>query len=53
VDEIIERIDNVRLSDVQELAGELFACERLSVAGVGSDQGTFDAALRSLEGVAP
>jgi predicted Zn-dependent peptidase len=52
VDEIIERIDDVGLSDLQELARELFSRERLSVAGVGSDQGTFDAALRPLEGVA-
>jgi predicted Zn-dependent peptidase len=52
VDEIIERIDAVELSDLCELAGELFACERLSVAGVGTDKDTFDAALRPLEGVA-
>ncbi len=52
VDEIIDRIDAVQLSDLRELAGELFACERLSVAGVGSDKGTFDEALRPLEGVA-
>jgi predicted Zn-dependent peptidase len=53
VDEIVERIDGVGLSDIRELAGELFAGERLSVAGVGSDQGTFDAALAPLCGVAP
>ncbi len=52
VDELIERIDAVQLSDLQELASELFARERLSVAGVGSDRGTFDLALESLEGVA-
>jgi len=52
VDEIIERIDAVDISDVRELAGELFARERLSVAGVGSDEGTFDVACRALEGVA-
>ncbi|MGA9874374.1 MAG: pitrilysin family protein, partial [Solirubrobacteraceae bacterium] len=52
VDEIIERIDAVELSDLHELAGELFARERLSVAGVGTDKDTFDAALRPLEGVA-
>ncbi len=52
VDEIIERIDAVEISDLQELAGELFDCERLSVAGVGMDRDTFDAALRPLEGVA-
>lgn len=52
VDEIVERIDGVQLSDVQELASELFAGERLSVAGVGSDRDTFDAALSPLVGVA-
>jgi predicted Zn-dependent peptidase len=52
VDEIIERIDSVRISDLQQLASELFACERLSIAGVGSDRGTFDAALSPLVGVA-
>jgi predicted Zn-dependent peptidase len=53
VDEIIERIDAVQLPDLRELAGELFAGERLSVAGVGLDRDTFDVALRPLEGVAP
>jgi predicted Zn-dependent peptidase len=53
VDEIVERIDGVALSDLKELAGELFARERLSVAGVGSDQSTFDRALEPLAGVAP
>jgi predicted Zn-dependent peptidase len=52
VDEILERIDSVELSDLRELAGELFARERLSVAGVGSDESTFEAALGPLAGVA-
>jgi predicted Zn-dependent peptidase len=52
VDEIVERIDAVRLSDLEELAGELFAPEHLSVAGVGTDRATFDAALEPLVGVA-
>jgi predicted Zn-dependent peptidase len=51
VDEIVERIDAVQLSDLHELAGELFACERLSVAGVGADEQTFALALQPLEGV--
>ena len=38
VDEVIERIDAVGIEDVRELAGELFAPERLSVAGVGPDE---------------
>jgi predicted Zn-dependent peptidase len=52
VDEIIDRIDAVELADVSELAVELFACERLSVAGVGADETAFSDALRPLEGVA-
>jgi predicted Zn-dependent peptidase len=48
VDEIIERIDAVELADLHELAGELFARERLSVAGVGLDRDAFDAALTPL-----
>jgi predicted Zn-dependent peptidase len=52
VDEIIDRIDAVELSDLHELAGELFASERLSVAGVGADEGVFQKALRPLESVA-
>ena len=38
VDEIIERIDAVEVEDLHELAAELFAGERLSVAGVGPDE---------------
>jgi predicted Zn-dependent peptidase len=52
VDEIIERIDAVQLSDLRELASELFVGERMSVAGVGSDQDTFDTALSPLMDVA-
>jgi predicted Zn-dependent peptidase len=52
VDEIIGRIDAVELSDLQELAGELFAGERLSAAGVGAQESVFHQALRPLEGVA-
>lgn len=52
VDEIVDRIDAVELADLRELAGELFACERLSVAGVGTDEGVFLESLRPLERVA-
>jgi predicted Zn-dependent peptidase len=51
VDEIIDRIDAVELADLQQLAGELFSCERLSVAGVGADEGAFHEALKPLERV--
>jgi predicted Zn-dependent peptidase len=57
VDEVIERIDAVSLSDLEALAGELFAPERLSVACVGPDRQIFDAAIVPLgggaEGAAP
>jgi predicted Zn-dependent peptidase len=45
VDELEERIDAVSLEDVQALARELFASERLSAAGVGADEGAFRSAL--------
>jgi predicted Zn-dependent peptidase len=51
VDEILEKVDAVKVEDVRELAGELFACERLSVAGVGTDEGAFRDALTPLTGV--
>jgi predicted Zn-dependent peptidase len=52
VDEIIDRLDAVSLDDLRELAGELFACERLSVAGVGAEESVFHDSLRALEPVA-
>jgi predicted Zn-dependent peptidase len=52
VDEIIDRIDAVELADLRQLAGELFACERLSVAGVGASETVFHEALAPLGAVA-
>jgi len=52
VDEILERIDAVTVADVHELAGELFAPERLSAAGVGVEEDAFRRALAPLERVA-
>jgi predicted Zn-dependent peptidase len=52
VDEIIERIDAVTASDLHELSAELFAHERMSVAGVGSDEAIFQEALAPLGAVA-
>lgn len=52
VDDIIERIDAVKASDMHELAIELFAGERLSVAGVGAEESVFQEALAPLEAVA-
>ncbi len=48
LDELIERIDAVELADVEALAGELFAPERLSIACVGADERAFDAAIAPL-----
>jgi predicted Zn-dependent peptidase len=50
LDEMLAEIDAVTLDDVADLAGELFAPERLSAAGVGADEGCF---RRALEPVSP
>jgi predicted Zn-dependent peptidase len=48
VDEMVERIDAVTVADLEDLAGELFAPERLSAAGIGAQRAVFDAALEPL-----
>jgi predicted Zn-dependent peptidase len=48
VDEIVEKIDAVQADELHELATELFAPERLSVAGVGTDEDVFQQALEPL-----
>jgi predicted Zn-dependent peptidase len=48
IDEVIERIDAVRLEDLQALAQELFAPELLSVACVGPDERAFEDAIAPL-----
>jgi predicted Zn-dependent peptidase len=53
VDETIERIDAVGLEDVAELAAELFAPARLSVAGVGPDEQAFRVAIEPLSVAQP
>jgi predicted Zn-dependent peptidase len=45
LDEMLAEIDAVTLDDVSGLARELFSPERLSAAGVGSDQDVFRQAL--------
>jgi predicted Zn-dependent peptidase len=50
LDEMVAAIDAVSADDVQALAAELFAPERLSAAGVGGDEAAF---LRALESVNP
>jgi predicted Zn-dependent peptidase len=48
VDEVIERIDAVRIEDLRALAGEMFAPERLSIAGVGPRESVFTEAIAPL-----
>jgi predicted Zn-dependent peptidase len=48
VDEVVERIEAVTLADLEELAVELFAPERLSAAGIGPDEDAFRGALEPL-----
>jgi predicted Zn-dependent peptidase len=48
VDEVVERIEAVSLADLEELAAELYAPERLSIAGIGPDEDAFRAALEPL-----
>jgi predicted Zn-dependent peptidase len=49
LDEVVERIDAVTLEDLAELAGELWAPERLSAAGIGPDRERFETALAAVE----
>ena len=49
-DELMARIDAVTAEEVEEVARELFAPERLSAAAVGEDEGAF---RRALESVSP
>lgn len=44
-EEVARRIDAVTAADVSALAGELFAPEALSVAGIGADASAFGAAI--------
>src|SRR3954447_5442595 len=48
VDEVVERIEAVSLADLEHLARELYAPDRLSVAGIGPDEEAFRAALEPL-----
>ncbi len=45
VDELIERVESVTTADVDALARELLAPERLSAAGIGPDEATLRAAV--------
>jgi predicted Zn-dependent peptidase len=48
VDEVLERIDAVTREDLVSIAGELFAPERLSAAGIGNDESAFRSALEAV-----
>ena len=50
LDEMVAAIDAVTAEDVQELARDLFAPDRMSAAGVGADE---DAFKRALDAVNP
>jgi predicted Zn-dependent peptidase len=52
LDELIDRIDSVDIDQLRELAGELYAPAKLSLAGVGPDDGIFAAAIEPLGGAA-
>jgi predicted Zn-dependent peptidase len=45
VDELMERFDAVKLDDLRELTGELWAPDRLSAAGIGPDEEAFRTAV--------
>jgi predicted Zn-dependent peptidase len=49
VEEVMQKIDAVGLSELRALAGELFAPERLSAAAIGPAEEAFAEALGSLE----
>ena len=51
LDEVVARIDAVRLGDLEELATELWDPARLSVAGIGPDEQRFDEALTNTDAV--
>jgi predicted Zn-dependent peptidase len=45
LDEVVDRIDAVSLSDLEELATELWDPAHLAIAGIGPDEKRFDEAL--------
>jgi predicted Zn-dependent peptidase len=48
LDEVVANIDAVTLSDLEELAAELWDPQRLSIVGIGPDEAQFDEATASL-----
>lgn len=51
LDEVVARIDAVSMSELEELAAELWDPARLSVAGIGPDEKRFDEALPGTQAV--
>jgi predicted Zn-dependent peptidase len=51
LDEVVERIDAVSLTDLEELATELWYPSRLAVAGIGPDEKRFEEALADARAV--
>jgi len=45
LDEVVDKIDSVTLSDLEELTAELWDPSRLSVVGIGPDEKRFEQAL--------
>jgi predicted Zn-dependent peptidase len=50
IDEAVARIDAVTVDDLRQLAEELWAPERLSIAGIGPDEERFDEAVAGIAG---
>jgi predicted Zn-dependent peptidase len=48
LDEVVERIEAVTREDLAALVGELWAPERLSAAGIGREESTFEEALAAV-----
>ena len=48
LDEVVERIDSVTREDLAALVEELWAPARLSAAGIGREESSFDAALAAV-----
>lgn len=49
LDEVVHRIESVTLADLEALVHELWAPERLSVAGIGPDEARFAQAVDALD----
>ena len=49
LDEMLDKVDAVTVSDIEGLAGELFSQGRMSAAGIGRDEDRFRGALAPVE----